>query len=183
MDRHNILSPLHSAYHSTRRLPSPAGLSCRTTIEMSGLNAIEMSGSNRPFKASRQGGPDGEPDRDESTRARRPGGYEPRAPGRADTERGRGTASLERAASASHSTTPGGRGRRRSGSSAAGATVESAAQREAPRAGLGGLPRRAFGFRSNVGQRGPGGAWSDRVAGHPSALVDGLGSVAATSAT
>src|SRR5208337_4998473 len=92
-------------------------------------DAIEMSGSNGPFKAPRQGGPDG----DESTRARRPGGYEPSALGRADTERGRGTPSLERAASASHSTTPGGRGRRRSGSSAAGATVESAAQRETPR--------------------------------------------------
>src|SRR5271157_3359949 len=125
---------------------------CRTTIEMSGLNAIEMSGSNRPFKASRQGGPDGEPDRDESTRARRPGGYEPRAPGRADTERGRGTASLERASSASHSATLGGRGRRRGGPSAARATVESPAQREAPRAGLEGLPEGAFGFRSDVGQ-------------------------------
>ena len=46
---------------------------------MSGLNAIEMSGSNGPFKAPCQGGSDGEPDRDESTRARRFGGYEPRA--------------------------------------------------------------------------------------------------------
>jgi hypothetical protein len=68
---------------------------CCTTIEVSGINAIEMSGSDGPFVALRQGVSNGESDRDESTRKRRPKGHVRRARGREGSERGREAASCE----------------------------------------------------------------------------------------